>query len=45
MVVELFYNIELTPAMHLNLDAQLTDSTLPNLATATIMGDSLQIRL
>jgi porin len=43
--VELFYNIELTPAVHLNLDAQLTNSALPNIDTATILGASLQIRL
>ena len=43
-VVELFYNIELTPAVHLNLDAQLTDSALPNIDTTTILGASLQIR-
>ena len=43
-VVELFYNIELTPAVHLNLDAQVADSALPNIDTATILGASLQIR-
>lgn len=43
-VVELFYNIELTPAVHLTLDAQVTDSSLPNIDTATILGASLQIR-
>ena len=43
-VVELFYNIELTPAVHLNLDAQVADSALPNIDTATILGASLQIQ-
>jgi hypothetical protein len=43
-VVELFYNIELTPAVHLSLDAQLSDSSLPNIDTATILGTSLEIR-
>ena len=42
-VVELFYNIELTPAVHLSLDAQVVDSALPNIDTATILGTSLQI--
>jgi carbohydrate-selective porin OprB len=43
-VWEAFYNIELTPAVHLSLDAQLSDSSLPNIDTATILGASLQIR-
>lgn len=43
-VWEFFYNVELTPAVHLNLDAQLVDSSLPNIDTATILGTSLQIR-
>ena len=43
-VWELFYNIELTPAVHLTLDAQLSDSSLPDTDTATILGTSLQIR-
>jgi len=43
-VVELFYNIELTPAVHLNLDAQVANSALPNIDTATILGASLQIQ-
>lgn len=42
-VWEFFYNIEITPAVHLNLDAQLSDSSLPNIDTATILGTSLQI--
>ena len=37
------YNIELTPAVHLTLDAQLSDSSLPDTDTATILGTSLQI--
>lgn len=41
---ELFYNIELTPAVHLMLDAQVVNSALPNIDTATILGTSLQIR-
>lgn len=43
-VWELFYNIELTPAVHLTLDAQISDSALPDIDTATILGTSLQIR-
>ena len=43
-VWEAFYNIELTPAVHLTLDAQVTDSSLPNIETATILGASLQLR-
>ena len=40
---ELFYNVELTPSIHLTLDAQVVDSALP-IDTATILGTSLQIR-
>ncbi len=43
-VWESFYNIELTPAVHLTLDAQLSDSSLPDTDTATILGTSLQMR-
>ena len=43
-VWELFYNIELTPAIHLTLDAQVSDSALPDIDTATILGASMQIR-
>ena len=43
-VWELFYNIELTPAVHLTLDAQVTDSALPDTDTAMILGTSMQIR-
>jgi hypothetical protein len=42
-VVELFYNIELILAVHLNLDAQVADSALPDIDTATILGACLQI--
>ncbi len=44
-VWEAFYNIELTPAVHLTLDAQVSDSALPDTDTATILGMSMQIRL
>lgn len=43
-VWELFYNLELTPAVHLMLDAQVVNSALPNIDTATILGTSLQMR-
>ena len=43
-VWELFYNLELTPTVHLMLDAQVVDSALPNIDTATILGTSLQMR-
>lgn len=43
-VWELFYNIELTPAIHLMLDAQIVNSALSNIDTATILGTSLQMR-
>ena len=43
-VLEIFYNIELTPAVHLTLDAQVAESGLPNIDTATILGTSLEIR-
>ena len=40
---EAFYNVELTPAVHLTLDAQVVDSALP-IDRATILGTSLQMR-
>jgi len=43
-VLEAFYNFELTPAIHLTLDAQVSNSALPNIDTATILGTSLQMR-
>lgn len=43
-VWELFYNIELTPAVHLTLDAQVVKSAFPDIDTATILGTSLQMR-
>ena len=43
-VWELFYNIELTPAVHLTLDAQVVESAFPDIDTATILGTSMQIR-
>ena len=43
-VFEFFYNFELTPAVHLTLDAQVFNSALPNIDTATILGTSLQMR-
>ena len=42
--LELFYNIELAPAVHATLDAQLIDSSLPNTDNATILGASLQLQ-
>ena len=41
---ELFYNFELTPAVHVTLDAQVVNSALPNIDTATVLGTSLQMR-
>ena len=43
-VWEAFYNIELTPAVHLTLNAQLVESPYPDIDTATILGTSIQIR-
>ena len=43
-VAEIFYNIELTPALDLNLNLQVTDSALPNIDTTTILGASLTAR-
>ena len=43
-VWEAFYNFELSPAIHLTLDAQLVESPLPNVDTATILGTSMQVR-
>lgn len=40
---EVFYNIELTPAVHVTLDAQVTDPALPGIDTATILGMSMQL--
>jgi len=42
-VFEFFYNIELTPAVHWTLDAQVSDSALPDVDTAVILGTSMQI--
>jgi hypothetical protein len=44
-VWEAFYNIELTPGVNLNLDAQVADSPLPGIDTALILGSSIGIRL
>jgi len=41
---ELFYNLELTPAVHVTLDAQVVNAALPNIDTATVLGTSLQMR-
>jgi porin len=43
-VWEGFYNIQLTPAVHWTLDAQVSDSALPNTGTAVILGTQLQLR-
>ncbi len=43
-VWEAFYNIELTPAIHWTLDAQLANGALPNTDAATILGTQLQLR-
>ena len=43
-VWEAFYNIELNPAVHLTLDAQVAESAFPDIDTATILGTSMQIR-
>jgi len=43
-VGEFFYNFELTQAIHLTLDAQVSKSALPNIDSATILGTSLQMR-
>ena len=43
-VWEMFYNVELTPAVHLTLDAQVVKSALPRPKTASILGTSLQMR-
>ncbi len=32
------------PAVHLNLDLQVIDSSLPNIDTSTILGASMQIQ-
>ncbi len=42
---ELFYNIELTPAIHVMLDAQVVNSSFPAIDTATILGVSLELNL
>ena len=40
---EAFYNVELTPAVHLTLDAQVVESSFPDIDTATILGTSMEI--
>ena len=40
---ELFYNIELTPAVHVTLDAQVVKSAFPDVDTAKVFGVSMQI--
>jgi porin len=42
---ELFYNIEITPAIHVNLDAQYVKSPFSGIDTATIFGASLRFNL
>jgi len=42
---EIYYNFEITPAIHLSLDAQSVDGLLPNNDKATILGTQLQVRL
>jgi len=42
---EVYYNFEITPAVHLSLDAQSVDGVFPNIDTTTILGTQLQIRL
>lgn len=42
-VFEAFYNVELTPAVHMTLDAQVVGSVLPNVDTAVVFGASMQI--
>lgn len=41
--LELFYNVEISPAVHLTLDAQVVESPLPDVSTATILGASMQL--
>lgn len=43
-VWELFYNFELTPAVHLTLNAQVVESAFPEIDTAKALGISMQIR-
>jgi len=43
-VLEAYYNIEITPAMHLTMDAQVSDSALPGTDTAVILGARMRIR-
>ena len=40
---EAFYNIEITPAIHLTLNAQVIDSPLVEIDTATTLGTRLQV--
>jgi porin len=43
-VWEFFYRVELTPAIHLTLDAQINDGALPNTDKAVILGSRLEMR-
>ncbi|WP_163338491.1 carbohydrate porin [Desulfopila sp. IMCC35008] len=40
---EAFYNFEVTPAIHLSVNAQVIDSTVPSVDTAYALGTRLQI--
>jgi porin len=40
---EVFYNLELTPWMHVTLDAQVADSALPGVDTAFVLGSRVAI--
>jgi hypothetical protein len=41
--VEAFYNFQITPAVHLTLNAQVIDPTVNDLDTAYTVGSRLQI--
>jgi porin len=41
---EIFYNIELTPWMHVTLDAQVADSAIPGVDTAFVLGTRVAVR-
>ena len=41
---ELYYNIELTPAIHWTLDGQVADGVLPDTDTAVILETQLELR-
>jgi porin len=41
---EIFYNVELTPWMHVTLDVQVIDSAVPQAGTVVVLGTRVGIQ-